>query len=226
MSSRTPRTIGIIMDGNRRYAKHEGIPTLEGHRRGYEKMKEVISWSKEAGVENLIVYAFSTENWHRAPEEVQYLMELLHRALIEMTDVAKKEGIRLRIIGERNCFAPDIQEAIMRAEKETEDEVFTFVIALSYGGRAEILQAITRILKDNPDTVTEEQFSAQLWTNGIPNPDMIIRTGGEKRLSGFLPWQSVYSELFFTDTFWQAFTRDEFLRMLEEYAERDRRYGS
>ena len=226
MSSRTPRTIGIIMDGNRRYAKHEGIPTLEGHRRGYEKIKEVISWSKEAGVENLIVYAFSTENWHRAPEEVQYLMELLHRALIEMTDVAKKEGIRLRIIGERNRFSSDIQEAIMRAEKETEDEVFTFVIALSYGGRAEILQAITRILKDNPDTVTEEQFSAQLWTNGIPNPDMIICTSGEKRLSGFLPWQSVYSELFFTDTFWPAFTRDEFLRMLEEYAERDRRYGS
>ncbi|OGZ04908.1 MAG: di-trans,poly-cis-decaprenylcistransferase [Candidatus Lloydbacteria bacterium RIFCSPHIGHO2_02_FULL_54_17] len=221
-----PRCIGVIMDGNRRWAKAKGLPTLEGHRAGYEKLREVSRWCKEAGVKSLIVYAFSTENWNRAKEEVGYLMNLFREVVGKMTEDALEGDTRLVFLGERGRFDADILGAIKDAERRTRDcGSFTFGIALSYGGRAEILDAIRRVPKEKLATLSEEEFSKLLWTKDIPDPDLIVRTSGEERLSGFLPWQGVYSELFFTDTLWPAFTREEFDRILGEYGKRERRLG-
>lgn len=221
-----PRSIGIIMDGNRRWAKAQGLPSLEGHRRGYNKLREVVDWCKEAGVKNLIVYAFSTENWNRTKEEVGYLMDLFREMIGSVADDAVRDDTRLIFLGERSRFAPDIIRAIEDAEARTRACVsFTFGIALSYGGRAEIVDAIHRIPQEKLVTLSEEEFAQLLWTKDIPDPDIIIRTSGEQRLSGFLPWQSVYSELFFTDTFWPAFAREEFDHIVAEYGARDRRRG-
>ena len=221
-----PRSIGIIMDGNRRGAKMNGLPSLEGHRRGYEKLREVTKWCKENGVKNLIVYAFSSENWNRAKEEVGYLMNLFREVIGRMTEEALEDDTRLLFLGERHRFDADILRAIGNAEEKTRlCASFTFGIALSYGGRAEIIDAIHRIPKEKLSSLTEEEFSRLLWTKDIPDPDIIIRTSGEQRLSGFLPWQGGYSELFFVETKWPALTRKEFDRILGEYAERERRCG-
>lgn len=221
-----PKHIGIIMDGNRRFAKGKGLPTLEGHRAGYEKLRDVLSWCKEYEVPHLTVYAFSTENWSRAKEEVSYLLDLFRVVMRDQLDNAMKEGIRLRFPGDHSKFPEDIRRAIEDAERKTQQfQERVFSIALSYGGRAEIIDAIHRIPPERIAHITEEEFGNMLWSGGIPDPDMIIRTSGEHRLSGFLTWGSVYSELFFVDTFWPAFTKEEFLRMLERYGERDRRYG-
>lgn len=227
MAHNIPTTVGIIMDGNRRWAKEAGLPTLEGHRRGYEKLKEVVDWARDAGVRAMVVYAFSTENWNRAEEEVGYLMRLLATALDEMTAKAKKEGMRVIVLGERSRFAPEMRAAIARAEEDTKSGTsLTLGVALSYGGRAEILDAVRRVPPEKLATLTEEEFSELLWTRDIPDPDLIIRTSGEERLSNFLPWQSVYSELHFTKTYWPAFTKEEFLRILAKYGERQRRFGA
>ena len=221
-----PRCIGIIMDGNRRWAKAAGLPTLEGHRRGYNKLREVTDWCKDAGVKNLIVYAFSTENWNRTKEEVGYLMGLFREMIGKVTEDAVRDNTRLIFLGDRSRFDADMVRAIADAERETRAcTSFTFGIALSYGGRAEIMDAIHRIPPAKLATITEEGFSTLLWTKELSDPDLIVRTSGEERLSGFLPWQSVYSELFFTETLWPAFTREEFDRILRTYAERDRRRG-
>lgn len=225
-SKEYPRCIGIIMDGNRRYAKAKRLPALEGHRAGYFKLREVLRWAKDAGITELIAYAFSTENWNRTTEEVGYLMNLLREMIGRMTTEAKEENMRLIFLGERSRFAKDILEAIEHAEAETKDcTAFTFGIALSYGGRAEILDAIKRIPIDKQENISEEEFSALLWTKDMHDPDLIIRTSGEERLSNFLPWQSVYSELYFIETLWPDFTQEEFLDILTQYKERDRRMG-
>lgn len=221
-----PQSIGIIMDGNRRWAKAKGLPTFEGHRVGYEKLREVVRWCKEHGVRYLTVYAFSTENWNRSVEEVGYLMNLFRTVIGKMVKEAQDEDARLVFLGERDRLDEDIRIAIEDAEKVTRSgSSFTLGIALSYGGRAEILDAIHRIPSEKLKTINEEELSALLWTKEIPDPDLLIRTSGEERLSNFLPWQSVYSELFFTKTLWPDFTREEFDRILAEYAERDRRRG-
>ncbi len=222
----TPHSIGIIMDGNRRFAKAKGIPTLEGHRQGYNKIREVVDWCKEAGVKYLVVYAFSTENWNRTQEEVGYLMNLLREVMGRMVEDAIENDTRLIFLGERDRLDAALCRALEEAEEKTRAGTsFTFGIALSYGGRAEIVNAIHRIPKEKLTMISEEEFSALLWTNEIPDPDLIIRTSGEERLSNFLPWQSVYSELFFTKTLWPDFSCEEFDRILVEYAERDRRRG-
>ncbi|MDO8520533.1 MAG: polyprenyl diphosphate synthase [bacterium] len=221
-----PRCIGIIMDGNRRWAKAKGLPLLEGHRAGYEKLRKVLDWSKEVGVKNLTVYAFSTENWNRTKEEVGYLMNLFREVVGRMVEDALRNNARLIFLGERDRFEADILRALEDAEEKTRSgSSFNVGIALSYGGRAEILDAIHRVPTEKLATLSEEEFSKLLWTKDIPDPDLIIRTSGEERLSGFLPWQSVYSELFFTDTLWPAFTREEFEGILKDYGERDRRHG-
>lgn len=221
-----PRHIGIIMDGNRRWAKVQGLPTLEGHRAGYEKLKDVLDWCKEYGIPHLTVYAFSTENWRRAEEEVTYLMDLFRAVMRDQLANAEREKIRLRFPGERKKFPEDIQRSMNEAETKTGGySERTFSVALSYGGRAEILDAVRRVSSEQLAGITEEEFGAMLWSGGVPDPDMIIRTSGEHRLSGFLTWGSVYSELFFTDTHWPAFTKEEFVRMLERYGERERRFG-
>lgn len=221
-----PLSVGIIMDGNRRWAKARGLSTLEGHREGYAKLKEIINWSKEAGIGYVTVYAFSTENWNRTEEEVGYLMNLFRTVIGEVTKEAKEKGIKLVYIGQRERFAEDIRTAMNESEQSTREcTALTLAVALSYGGRQEIIDAVHRIPGDKIATITEEEFSKMLWTKDIADPDLIIRTSGEERLSNFLPWQSVYSEFFFTKTLWPDFSKDEFLSIIEEYHARERRLG-
>ncbi|MCI0542611.1 polyprenyl diphosphate synthase [bacterium] len=229
-----PTCIGIIMDGNRRWAKARNLPLLEGHSKGYTKLKEVLGWANEAGVEHMIVYAFSTENWRRAEEEVSYLMELFRNILASREiEEMKERGMRVKFVGQKEMFSQDFRDGMKKMEEETRGGEKTLWVALSYGGRAEILDAVKKIARkiikergtEEILEVTEEDFSRELWTAGMPDPDIIIRTGGEVRLSNFLPWQSVYSELFFTETLWPDFSKEEFSQILDEYAGRERRRG-
>lgn len=221
-----PKCIGLIMDGNRRFAKERGLSSFEGHRRGYEKLKEILRWGKDYGVSHLIVYGFSTENWNRSAEEVSYLLDLFRMILSKELEEMKRIGARIICIGERNRFPKDLIALMEKAERETADlRGLTFVLALSYGGRAEIVEATRKLLASGEKDVTEKEFEKFLWTRGIPDPDLIIRTGGEMRLSGFLPWQSVYSELFFTKTLWPDFSKEEFDSMLSEFSSRKRNFG-
>lgn len=223
-----PQCVGIILDGNRRWAREHSLPTLEGHRLGYEKTKEVARWCKENGVRHLVVFAFSTENWRRSSEEVGYLIELIKTLLGKETEELNRENIAVRFIGQLERFDKAIAEQARKTEDLTKhNSALTLTIALSYGGRAEILQAVEKLLKNPPaEPLSEELFASKLWTAGIPDPDVIIRTGGEQRLSGFLSWQSVYSELFFVPTNWPAFTKEEFEQILKEYGKRERRRGT
>lgn len=221
-----PTCVGIIMDGNRRWARETGRSSLEGHSCGYSKVKEVVEWMKEAEVPNLIVYAFSTENWNRQEAEVSYLMNLFRKVLTEEADELSNRGVRILCAGERARLPVDIQNMVRDVEEKTKNNTpFTLVIAISYGGRSEILNAVNILLEKGEGPINEETFSNALWTRDVPDPDIIIRTGGERRLSGFLPWQSVYSELFFVDTYWPAFSKQEFFTILEEFAGRERRRG-
>lgn len=229
IESKVPACIGIIMDGNRRWARAKMLPTLEGHRKGYQKLKDVAKWCKEIGVKHFVVYAFSTENWNRSKEEVAYLMDLFREMVFKELEWLKKENACVHFIGQRERFSPDLQKGMNDLEKETQDGVYHLYVALSYGGRAEILNAVKNAVAergvDGVQHMSEEEFEKYLWTKGMPDPDIIIRTSGEQRLSGFLPWQGVYSELFFTDTYWPAFTQEEFNTIIKTYTERERRRG-
>ena len=217
--------VGFIMDGNRRFAEEYNLTELQGHSAGKDKFLEVVDWIKEEKIPHAVFYAFSTENWKRKTEEVNHLMFLFRELLRQIKNEVSERKVNIRIIGRKEDLPADIQEDI----KEIEDSVIpeavsTVWIALSYGGRAEIVSAVNKIVSLGKE-VSEEEFSKYLWTADMPDPDLIIRTSGEKRLSNFLPWQSVYSELFFTNTFWPAFTKVEFMSILEEYAKRERRIG-
>jgi len=217
------------MDGNRRWAKEQGLTSLEGHKKGYEKMRQVIKWVKEAGIDEVIFFALSTENWNRAEEEIAYLLNLFRHALSNEFDSLKRNEVKVKIIGDRTRFPKDIEEMMSKVEADTANFKTTVVLAMSYGGRDEILNAVRKIAQEKTNEeilgMTEQDFSNYLYTEGISDPDMIIRPGGEKRLSGFLTWQSVYSELFFLDTYWPAFSKEEFLNILEEFSIRQRRHG-
>lgn len=222
-----PKCIGVILDGNRRYAKEHGLPPLEGHRRGFEKVKDIARWAKERGVQEIIFYAFSTENWNRAPEEVAYLMDLFESYAKSWSDELLQDNVRVRFIGERNRLRLSLQKELTAAEEKTKDGTEgTIVIALSYGGRAEILAGIQKLIDEGVTEVHEEIFSKTLWSADISDPDLIIRTSGEQRLSNFLTWQSVYSELYFTDTKLPALTKDEFNEIIDAYLLRERRHGT
>ena len=229
MPSQTPiRSIGIIMDGNRRWAKARGLPSLEGHRQGYEALKRL---SKDAtrmrevyGLEYVTLFAFSTENWQRSAEEVSYLMDLFGIGIDEMM-LSHASDIRIRIVGDRERFSKSLQDKFSILEEKTKDNAGTTVsFALSYGGRAEILHAAGELAKSGEEW-SEENFSKHLWATGIPDPDLIIRTSGEQRISGFLTWQGVYSELFFTETLWPDFSVEELEKIFAEFYERERRHG-
>lgn len=214
------------MDGNRRWAKERGLETLEGHKAGAEKIFELAEWANEADIEEVILYTFSTENWNRAEEEVGYLMRLAEELFTEQLPKFKESSVKLRFIGDLSRASERIQSVMKNAEEETKDGgKGTLVFAFSYGGRPEILVAVNKLLQEGKDVVSEEEFSGALWSAGLRDPDLILRTGGERRLSNFLPWQSVYSELFFTDTKWPDFSKEEFSAVLAEYAERERRHG-
>lgn len=219
-----PTCIGFIMDGNRRYATEQGLAPLEGHRLGKEKLLEVIEWAAAAGIPHVVVYAFSTENWGRNQVEVTGLLGLFEEVIKDFIAVVNPTS-HVRFVGRRDDFSVELQAAMQRVEDRELPEVSTTVwIALSYGGRAEIVAAVNKAIKNGVE-VDESTFATLLWTQGMPDPDLIVRTGGEMRLSNFLPWQSVYSELFFSETYWPAFTKAEFMSILELYATRERRRG-
>lgn len=224
-----PQSIGIIIDGNRRWAKRKELPSTEGHRAGKEKLKDCILWAKEAGIKIATVYVFSTENWKRAEEEVSYLFELIRLAFHSEKKFWQKETIKIKFIGQLNRLPDDLQRYLREVEEETHHlDGFTLVIAISYGGRAELVEAARKFAESSQvvqDAVDENNFEQFLSTHGLPELDLVIRTGGEKRLSNFLLWQIAYSELFFSDTLWPDFSKEEFLNILEEYSSRDRRHG-
>jgi undecaprenyl diphosphate synthase len=224
-----PYHLGIIMDGNRRWAKEKGLPLLEGHRKGFEKFKEAAKWCKKKGVKILTVFAFSTENWKRSKQEIKYLMNLLRLALSKKeVENLNKEGARLQIIGQKERFPKEIQKLISEAEEKTKNNKEVILnLTLSYGGRAEILEAVKNIVrkKISPEKIDEKLFGENLWIKGVPDPDLIIRTSGEQRLSGFLIWQAAYSELYFHEKYWPEFSEKDLDQIFAEFSRRQRRFG-
>ena len=216
------------MDGNGRWAEMRGLPRSEGHKRGVERVIQISKAACGVGVKTLSLYAFSIENWSRPESEISMLMKLLESFLINDLDAFIENSIRFRVIGNREKLPVKIQYLIRHVEKMTEGNTSLLVnCALSYGGRDEIVRAVKKALVAGvaPDDLTEENISSNLDTSGVPDPDLIIRTSGELRLSNFLLWQSAYSEFFFTNTLWPDFTREEFLEALYQYQIRDRRFG-
>ena len=220
--------LAVIMDGNRRWAKDNGLPSFEGHRQGYDKMKEVGQWCIDRGITTLSVYAFSTENWNREQAEVNYLMDLLYKAVTAEVEQFNKRGIRLRIIGTRERLPEKLVKAIADAEERTKgNEKGTLNICLNYGGRLEIVDAVKKIISQGipADQITEKTISENIWLAGQADPDLIIRTSGEQRLSGFLTWESVYSEFLFIDKHWPAFSEADLDAAINDYNNRHRRFG-
>jgi len=228
----TIQCLGFIMDGNRRWAKAQGLQTYEGHKKGGEVFADSVNWVRDAEVPHAVYYAFSTENWKRSEAEVAYLMELFRDWLAKIEERVDEnhkadKKINVRIIGRREDFAADLQEQMNSLEAknaEFPNPTSTIWVALSYGGRAELIAAINNAIK-NGEPVTESSFESLLWTADMPDPDMIVRTSGEHRLSNFVTWRSVYSELHFIEKHWPALTEADFKDILLEYENRERRRG-
>jgi len=228
MKRSIPRHIGIIMDGNGRWAEMRGLPRFEGHKRGVERAREIIDAAGKLGVEAVSLYAFSIENWNRPEDEVDVIMGLLENTLKTQLESFMTNGVRFRVIGNRERLSPNIRELIEFTEHATaENSRMTAQFAISYGGRDEILRAVKRALYErlDPQRLDDAMFSSLLDTAGTADPDLIIRTSGEQRLSNFLTWQSAYAEFFFTDTLWPDFTAEEFLEAIHDFRMRDRRFG-
>lgn len=232
-NSPVPVHVAIIMDGNGRWAKARGLPRVAGHRRGADAVRRTIVAAGELGVRYLTLYGFSSENWKRPAEEVDDLMGLLRHYLRGEIAELHRNGVRLRVIGDRTRLAPDIVAMIENAEAMTRSNVgLNLVVALSYGSRAEIAAAVRRLAEDavagrtSPAAIDEDAVSRSLWTADVPDPDLVIRTSGEKRLSNFLLWQSAYAELVFIDTLWPDFGKDDLLAAIDEFQRRERRYGA
>jgi undecaprenyl diphosphate synthase len=223
-----PTHVAIIMDGNGRWAKARGLPRLAGHKAGTENLRRVIRGCVEFGVKYLTIYAFSTENWARPADEVTGLMNIIKDVIEKELGELHKEGVQLRHLGHLDKLDPGLQEKVRKAVELTcNNDRLILNIAFNYGGRDEILCAVTQMIKDKvkPEQVTPELFSTYLFTNGIPDPDLIIRTSGEMRTSNFLNWQSAYSEWYFTQTYWPDFDKEELRKAIFAYSERDRRFG-
>ena len=232
MTEKSLEHIAFIMDGNGRWAKKRGLPRSAGHKKGAQTLIDIAKAVKELGIKYLTVYAFSTENWKRSEEEVTGLMNLLREYLDKNFDELKKNDIRILFIGERYMLEQDIVEKMEKLERETQNnKTMTLQVALSYGSRQEILNAVkkTAMLVSNQDLtledVTEELFSKLLYTSNVPDPDLVIRTSGEQRISNYLLWQIAYSEFYFTDTLWPDFTKEELMNIVENFKTRERRYG-
>jgi undecaprenyl diphosphate synthase len=218
----------MIMDGNGRWALSRGLPRMAGHKAGTENLRRVIRATAEFGIKYLTIYAFSTENWGRPPEEVRGLLTILEDVIDRELNELHKEGVQLRHLGRLEQLSPMLQEKVLDAVELTKNnDRLILNIAWNYGGRDEIVQAIQRMMKDGveSDKVTDELVSQYLYTAGVPDPDLIIRTSGELRISNFLIWQAAYSEWYVTPTYWPDFDKEEYRRALETYGQRDRRYG-
>ena len=225
-----PRHIAIILDGNGRWAKRRGLPRTAGHAAGAEAFRRIATYCKNIGIDYLTVYAFSTENWKRPREEVEAIMGLLAKYLREAVDTMERDHIRLKILGDPSILPESLRGLISEtADISTHYEGFQANVCLNYGGRDEIVRAALRFAEDykagRADTLTEESFSGYMFSAGIPDPDLIIRPGGEMRLSNFLMWESAYSELIFTDVLWPDFTSADIDAAIAEYNRRDRRFG-
>ena len=229
-----PRHLAIILDGNRRFARWAGLKELKGHELGAKRLREVLRWCKELGIKCVTVYAFSTENFNRSKEEVEYLMDLFAREFKKMATSkrVKKYKIRVRALGDLSRLPKRVRMAIKEAERATRThDGYQLNVAIGYGGRVELAQAVRRICERIEDgelklgDVDERLIGDHLYTAGLPDPDLIIRTSGEERLSGFLLWQSAYSELYFCEANWPAFSKIDFLRAIRTYQNRERRFG-
>jgi undecaprenyl diphosphate synthase len=228
-----PVHVAIIMDGNGRWAKARGLPRVAGHKRGAEAVRRTVTGAAELGIQYLTLYGFSSENWKRPPAEIDDLMGLLRLYLNNEIEELDRKGVRLRVIGQRSRLQPDIVRLIEGAERRTAgNRKLNLIVALSYGGRAEIVEAARCIAEGvnagriDPAAVDEDQFERFLYTAGIPDPDLLIRTSGEKRISNFLLWQCAYAELVFLERLWPDFTRNDLESAITEYHGRDRRYGA
>lgn len=230
---RLPAHVAVIMDGNGRWAKARGLPRTAGHKKGVDAVRRVVEAAREIGIQYLTIFSFSSENWRRPMEEVSELMQLLRFYLRSEVKELHKAGIRLRVIGERARLSDDIRRLIEDAEQRTgENRKMTLVVALSYGGRQEIVQAARQLATDalagriQVAEIDEAAFSGRMFTSDIPDPDMIIRTSGEMRISNFLLWQAAYAELVFTDTLWPDFNKGDLEAAIEEFHRRERRFGA
>ncbi len=227
-----PRHIAIILDGNGRWAKKRGMPRGYGHVKGCENLEKICEYASELGVRYLTVFAFSTENWKRSRDEVEGLMKLFRDYLKKCIKLSKKWKMKMRVIGEISAFDQDIQDSVRKLEDfSSQFDELHFQLALNYGSRDEIIRGVRRMLAEcqagelSPKDMTEERFGEYLDTAGLPDPDLLIRTSGEQRLSNFLLWQLAYTEFYFTDVHWPDFDREELVRAIEQYNKRDRRYG-
>lgn len=227
-----PRHIAIIMDGNGRWAKQHAIGRIRGHKQGAKAVRTVVKTCREIGIEYLTLYAFSVENWERPAKEVEALMFLLEEYLTKETKELQKQQIRLATIGEIDRLHPSVKEKLLQAKEITaKNYKMVLNLALSYGGRDEIINAVKRIVQDNVkgkidiNDITKETFNNYLYTSGMPDPDLLIRTSGEYRISNFLPWQMAYTELYFTNVLWPDFSKDDLLKAIASYQKRERRFG-
>ncbi len=221
-----PRHVAIIMDGNGRWAKKTGLPRSFGHKVGTENVRKIVKYCSKIGIEYLTVYAFSTENFKRPQDEVSTLMKLLVEYFNKETDELRENGVRLNVIGDIDSFSPVVKEAISNGINKTKDcKKLIFTIALAYGARDELVRAVKSIVEKGIKDINETTISENLYTFDLPDPDLIIRTSGEERLSNFLLYQAAYSEFYFTDVLWPDFDESEFDKAITEYSKRNRRYG-
>ena len=232
ISMKIPDHVALILDGNGRWAKKRGLPRTMGHKEGCVTVEKTVEIAARMGIKYLTVYGFSTENWKRSVEEVGALMQLFRYYMVRLLKIAKANNVRVKMIGERSRFDKDIVEGINRLERETRDNTgLTFVIAVNYGGRDEIVRAARRMADDlesgklKKEEITEQSFASYLDTAGIPDPDLLIRTSGELRLSNYLLWQLAYTEIYVTDCLWPDFDKEELEKAIAAYNKRDRRFG-
>ena len=227
--TKIPRHVAIIMDGNGRWAEQQGLPRLAGHRVGMDRIERVLEILAESGVAYVTLYAFSTENWSRPPGEVEGILELLEEALRSKIQDLHEKNVKVVHLGKVNKLAPNLRRAVAHAQELTQNNTgITLNVAFDYGGRDEILEAVRRIIREQipAEAVDEKLFSSHLFTNQCPDPDLVIRTGGELRISNFLLWQSAYSEYYHTDTLWPDLDEAELKQALESYSNRQRRFGN
>ena len=218
--------VAIIMDGNGRWAKKRLMPRTFGHSAGSETFVKIVDTCNESGLEYLTVYALSTENWNRSSDEIGGLMKIMHAYIAKYVPELNKKNIRLKLYGDLSRFDDKSREKLLESEKLLENNTgMTLGICLSYGGRNEIVNAVNKLISQGKSEITEDDLSDVLYTGGVPDPDLVIRTGGEKRISNFLLWQSAYAEYYFTDILWPDFDDDELSKALESFATRKRRYG-
>lgn len=230
--NRIPLHIGIILDGNRRWARARGLPPMEGHRKGIENLEHIVKFIKKIGVKILSVYAFSTENWKRSPEEINFLMDIVDKYFRNNLDDFKSEGIKVVHSGRKTRLPSPTRQAINTAVRQTKNNTeFIFNICFNYGGRQEIIDGIKKLYKDiskkrfNIKRLNEQNFSRFLYNPELPDPDLIIRTSGEIRTSNFLLWESAYSEWYFTKIYWPDFNEKELIKAIKDYQSRERRFG-